>query len=597
MAGHIPRSFIDELMIRVDIVDLIDSYVSLRKAGQNYIACCPFHTEKTPSFTVSPDKQFYYCFGCGAHGSAIGFLMEHARLNFVEAVHELASRAGMEVVYEQGSAPASIAAFDDLYQIMATAAQYFRQQLRQAETAINYLKKRGLTGEIARDFGLGYAPPGWDNLLKTLGTNSDMRARLLKTGLIKQNESGRRYDHFRDRVMFPILDQRGRVIAFGGRRLSDNEHEPKYLNSPETPLFQKSHELYGWYSARKTRPLKNIIVVEGYMDVVALAQYGISHVVATLGTATSVKHLNRLFRHVPEIIFCFDGDEAGKKAAMRALETALPLLQGGHQVRFVFLPQGYDPDNLVRVEGTQSFNSRLTEATPLSQFLFYTLTQQVDMGSLDGRARLVELAKPLLKPLPVGPYRDLMWQKLGELSGVNFNHLTRLIQGGDVAKVPLVKNRTTVESIRQLSLVHQAVIYLLHKPALSLKIESALQRKLSQLNQQDIKLLLKIIELTRANPQLDLGRICEQMRGTEYEQTINQLAGQKPFFTETHISIDKHISVDDEEFFHAINCLYENYVTQRLAFLMQKSPNLTAEEKKEAQSLSKYRHPSNIPKI
>jgi len=591
MAGRIPRSFIDELMIRVDIVDLIDSYVSLRKAGQNYIACCPFHTEKTPSFTVSPDKQFYYCFGCGAHGSAIGFLIEHARLNFVEAVHELASRAGMEVVYEQGSAPASIAAFDDLYQIMAIAAQYFRQQLRQSETAINYLKKRGLTGEIARDFGLGYAPPGWDNLLKTLGTNSDMRARLLKTGLIKQNESGHRYDRFRDRVMFPILDQRGRVIAFGGRRLSDNEHEPKYLNSPETPLFQKSHELYGWYSARKTRPLKNIIVVEGYMDVVALAQYGIPHVVATLGTATNVRHLNRLFRHVPEIIFCFDGDEAGKKAAMRALETALPLLQGGHQVRFVFLPQGYDPDNLVRVEGVQSFNSRIATATSLSQFLFDTLTQQVDMGSLDGRARLVELAKPLLKSLPVGPYRDLMLQKLGELSGVNFNHLTRLIQSGERTKVPIVTNRTTVESMRfsQLSLVHQAVIFLLHKPALSLKIEPPHHKKLYQLNQQDIKLLLKIIELTRVNPQLDLGRICEQMRGTEYEQTINQLAGQKALFTETHISIDK-------EFFDAINRLYEDYADQRSAFLMRKSPDLTAEEKKEVQSLYKYRHPSNIPK-
>ncbi len=580
MAGRIPRSFIDELMTRIDIVDLIDSYVSLRKIGRNYTACCPFHTEKTPSFTVSQEKQFYYCFGCGAHGTAIGFLMEHARLDFLEAVHELASRAGMAVVYEQGTAPTSITAHDDLYQIMAEAAQYYRQQLRQSQTAINYLKKRGLTGEIARDFGLGYAPPGWDNLLKTLGTNSELRAHLLKTGLIKQNESGHRYDRFRDRIMFPILDQRGRVIAFGGRKLSESEHEPKYLNSPETPLFQKGNELYGWYSARKTRPLQNIIVVEGYMDVIALAQFGISNAIATLGTATSVKHLNHLFRNVPEIIFCFDGDEAGKKAAWRALEIALPLLQEGRQIRFIFLPQGNDPDNLVRQEGAQGFNNHLARATPLSKFLFNTLTQQVDMANLDGRARLVELAKPLLKPLPIGPYRDLMLQKLSELSGVNLNHLTRLIQG-EIPKQPTVKRtiRKTIESTRELSLVDQAIIYLLHKPALSLQIEPHYHEQLSKLNKPNIKLLLKIIELTKENPHLKLGALCEHWRETEYEQTINYLA--TPDFIEQQINID-------DEFFGAINLLYKDYVVQRNAFLIQKSPNLTAAEKQELQSLYKY---------
>jgi DNA primase len=580
MAGRIPRSFIDELMTRINIVDLIDSYVSLRKIGRNYTACCPFHTEKTPSFTVSQEKQFYYCFGCGAHGTAIGFLMEHARLDFLEAVHELASRAGMAVVYEQGTAPTSITAHDDLYQIMAEAAQYYRQQLRQSQTAINYLKKRGLTGEIARDYGLGYAPPGWNNLLKTLGTNSELRARLLKTGLIKQNESGHRYDRFRDRIMFPILDQRGRVIAFGGRKLSESEHEPKYLNSPETPLFQKGNELYGWYSARKTRPLQNIIVVEGYMDVIALAQYGISNAIATLGTATSIKHLNRLFRNVPEIIFCFDGDEAGKKAAWRALEIALPLLQEGRQIRFIFLPQGNDPDNLVRREGAQGFNNHLARATPLSKFLFNTLTQQVDMANLDGRARLVELAKPLLKPLPIGPYRDLMLQKLSELSGVNLNHLTKLIQG-EIPKQPTVKRtiRKTIESTRELSLVDQAIIYLLHKPALSLQIEQHYHEQLSKLNKPNIKLLLKIIELTKENPHLKLGALCEHWRKTEYEQTINYLA--TPDF------IEKQINIDDE-FFGAINLLYKDYVVQRNAFLMQKSPNLTAAEKQELQSLYKY---------
>ena len=416
---RIPRSFIDDLMTRVDIVDLIDSYVSLRKTGQNYKALCPFHHEKTPSFTVSPDKQFYYCFGCGAHGTAIGFLIEYAQLNFVEAIHDLASRVGMDMVYEQGTAPVSITAFDNLYQIMTEAAKYYREQLRHSPTAINYLKKRGITGEIARYFGIGYAPPAWDNLLKTFDNNADIRNQLLKTGLIKQNKNGHYYDHFRDRVMFPIFDRRERVIAFGGRKLSKNEHEPKYLNSPETALFQKSRELYGWSFARKIKSTQGIIVVEGYMDVMALAQYGIHNAVATLGTATTYEHLNLLFRNVSEIIFCFDGDNAGQKAAWKALKIVLPLLQAGRQVHFVLLPDGKDPDDLIRFEGTQNFNQRLKQAIPLSTFLFNTLEQQVDTSSIDGRACLVDLAKPLIMQLPAGPYRELMLQKLSELTGVN----------------------------------------------------------------------------------------------------------------------------------------------------------------------------------
>ncbi len=576
----IPRSFIDDLMTRVDIVDLIDNYVSLRKAGRNYTALCPFHNEKTPSFSVNPDKQFYYCFGCGTHGSAIGFLMDYAHLNFVEAVHELASRVGIEVVYEQGgSTPASITAFDELYQVMAQAAQYYRQQLRQSQAAIDYLKKRGLTGEIARDFGLGYAPPGWDNLLKTLGTDSDMRKRLLKTGLIKQKESGRRYDHFRDRVMFPILDVRGRVIAFGGRKLSKSEHEPKYLNSPETPLFQKSSELYGWYLASKIRSLQQIIVVEGYMDVVALAQYGIPNVVATLGTATTHQHLTRLFRKLPEIIFCFDGDEAGQKAAWRALEMALPLLQDGRSVRFMFLPKGDDPDSLVRHSGAQGFETYLNRALPLSDFLFGTLKQRVNLNHPEGRARLVELAKPLLKQLPAGAYRDLMLQQLSDLTRVNFKNLTRLIQKGEVPKQPVVKTRKPGESIIEFSLVHQAIIRLLHKPALSLSIDDRYE-KLSNLKQQDIKLLLNIIELTRKNPQLKLGMLYEHWQRTEYEQTINQLASQKSLFADTN-------KIDDE-FFGAINRLYKDYAPQRLNELMQKKTDeWTVEERQEYFNLIK----------
>ncbi len=580
MAGRIPRRFIDDLINRIDIVDLIDSYVPLRKTGRNYTALCPFHNEKTPSFSVSSEKQFYYCFGCGVRGSVISFLMNFAHLSFVEAVHELASKVGLEVPYEQGTAPPT-AAFDDLYHIMAQAARYYQQQLRYSQTAIDYLKKRGVTGEIARDFSLGYAPATWDSLLKILGTNADMRSRLLKTGLSKQNQSGRRYDHFRDRVMFPILDRRGRVIAFGGRKLLNDAYGPKYLNSPETPLFQKGRELYGWYFARQIRSLRKIIIVEGYMDVVALTQYGIPNVVATLGTATTVEHLILLFRTVPEIIFCFDGDEGGQKAAWRALEIVLPLLQEGRQVNFVFLPQGYDPDTLIRQEGTEAFQARLTQAIALSNFLFNHLMQQVDMRNLDGRARLVELAKPFLKQLPLGTYRDLMLQRLSELTHLNLNNLTQQIQKREQAfKTRSKKSQILNKNTKQLSLVHKAIVYLLHQPTLSLSVDYSTKTLLHS-NQVDIKLLLKLIEFTRMNPKITLGGICEHWRGTEHENTINQLAMQKSLFTEININIS-------EEFRGAINHLYKNYVTQRQAQLQEKITELSHEEKQELNTLLQF---------
>ncbi|MCK5716957.1 MAG: DNA primase [Thiomargarita sp.] len=579
---RIPRSFIDDLMTRVDIVDLIESYVSLRKTGQNYTALCPFHHEKTPSFTVSPDKQFFYCFGCGAHGTAIGFLIDHAQLNFVEAIQELASRVGMDVVYEQGTAPVSVAAFDDLYQVMAQAAHYYRQQLRLSPKAITYLKKRGITGEIARDFGLGYAPPAWDNLLKTLETNADMHSRLLKTGLIKQHQKGHYYDHFRDRIMFPIFDRRGRVIAFGGRTLSENTRIPKYLNSPETPLFQKSRELYGWSFAQKIKSTHGIIIVEGYMDVIALVQYAIPYVVAALGTATTREHVSLLFRRVSTLIFCFDGDTAGRNAAWKALNTVLPLLQAGRQVSFILLPQGDDPDNLIRLEGTDHFNQRIKQAIPLSEFFFNTLTQQVDITHIDGQARLVSIAKPLLMHLPDGPYRELMFQKLSDLTRVNLKNFTTLIHK-DFKKNTNIQNRQRYpveyyQSVRDLSAIEQAIVCLLHKPMLSVEYP---HQKLAFLKQQDIKLLLNLIEFTRKNPTLTLGRICEHWRGTEYEQTINQLATQKPLFTETDINID-------EEFRGAIKQLYKDYVTQRQAQLQEKIMDLTVEERQELSSLFQF---------
>ena len=540
---RISRSFIDELMTRVDIVELIDNYVSLRKTGREYKACCPFHNEKTPSFTVSPDKQFYYCFGCGAHGNAIGFLIDFARLSYVEAIHELASRLGISVIYEEGSVPdETIKAKEELYEVMAQAAHYYWQQWQQTQSQVakEYLKTRGLTGQTARDFGIGYAPPGWNNILKYLGNTADMHSRLLKAGLIKKTQSGRSYyDHFRDRIIFPIHDRRGRVIAFGGRLLTDKENEPKYLNSPETPLFQKGYELYGWYFARKIRSLEKIIVVEGYMDVVMLAQYGIRNVVATLGTATTREHLTGLFREVADLVFCFDGDQAGRKAAWRALENVMPLLQEGRQVSFVFLPQDEDPDTLVRKEGATGFYQRLTQTIPLSNFFFDTLTQQVALNTPEGQARLVELAKPLLLLLPEGPYRELMVYRLSQLTQTSLTKLFTPSQPTLVVKKTLPR---PPRSFRELSLVHQAIICLLHKPALSQSIEYPNQ-KLSLVKQKDISLLLNLIELTRMNPQLTLGALCEHWRGTEYEEILHWLAQQHFPTDSSTINIDQVFSL------------------------------------------------------
>ncbi len=563
---RIPRNFIDRLINRIDLVDLINSYISLRKTGINYTACCPFHNEKTPSFTVSVEKQFYYCFGCGVHGTAITFLIEYQHLNFVEAVHELASRLGIEMEYEQGS---SVKSYEELYQLMIEASKFFKQQLRNSTKAINYLKARGVSGEIARDFGLGYAPAEWDMLLKTLGTTPEKRTNLLKTGLIKQNDSGRRYDRFRDRVMFPILDKRGRIIAFGGRTLNQNKHEPKYINSPETELFKKRHELYGWYLANKLHPLKNIIVVEGYMDVIALAQAGIKNVIAALGTTVTEDHIKILFGRVSEIIFSFDGDKAGQTAAWRALETSLPLIHAGRQVSFLFLPSEHDPDSLVRQEGMQAFSSRLTRAIPLSNFLFDTLMQQVNLNIPEGQAALIDKAQALLTRLPEGPYREQMWHKLRQIT-----------YQAPQKRRKNFKNFKQITSLRDLSLVHQAIVCLLHKPALSQSIENLEQ--LHALKYKDIKLLYGLIELTLNNPQLTLDEICEHWRNTEYAETINKLSAQKALFTEAQINIEK-------DFLGAINRLYKDYMAERMKYLTHNITSLTAKEQQELQSLYKSR--------
>jgi len=427
MAGLIPQSFIDDLLNRTDIVEVVASRIQLKKAGKNFSARCPFHNEKTPSFSVSPDKQFYYCFGCGAGGNALGFIMDHDHLDFPQAVEELAKRAGMDVPHEEGGRESRPRPPTDspLYALLEEASKFYQQTLKShpsRKAAVDYLKGRGLSGEIARDFRLGFAPPGWDNLLKHLGGDSLQLKAMLDSGLLIENtdnpEKTKRYDRFRDRIMFPIRDTRGRVIAFGGRVLGDDK--PKYLNSPETPIFHKGQELYGLFEARKNnRNLDEIMVVEGYMDVIALAQQGLLNAVATLGTATSDEHVKRMFRLVPSILFCFDGDPAGRKAAWRALEATLPSLQDGRRARFMFLPEGEDPDSLVRAEGTDAFQARLhQQALPLAEYFFQQLSEEADPSSLEGKAHLATLAVPLIDKIPGQNLKTLMHQRLREITGL-----------------------------------------------------------------------------------------------------------------------------------------------------------------------------------
>ena len=432
MAGLIPQSFIDDLLNRSDIVEVVGSRIQLKKAGKNYTARCPFHQEKTPSFSVSPDKQFYYCFGCGAGGNALGFIMDHDSLDFPQAVEDLAKRAGMEVPREDsGTTRKPRQPVDSpLYPLLEAAGEYYRQALKNhpaRKAAVEYLKSRGLSGVIARDFSLGFAPPGWDNLMKHLGGDALQHKAMLDAGLLIENaETGRSYDRFRDRVMFPIRDSRGRIIAFGGRVLGDDK--PKYLNSPETPVFHKGQELYGLFEARKAnRDLDEIMVVEGYMDVIALAQQGLRNAVATLGTATSDEHLKRLFRIVPSVLFCFDGDAAGRKAAWRALEATLPNLQDGRRARFLFLPEGEDPDSLVRREGTDAFLARIQQqAQPLADYFFQQLSEEADPRSLEGKAHLATLAAPLIEKIPGANLRALMRQRLAEITGLHGETLQQM---------------------------------------------------------------------------------------------------------------------------------------------------------------------------
>lgn len=442
MAGLIPQSFIDDLLDRIDIVDTVDSRVKLKKTGKNYSACCPFHDEKTPSFTVSPEKQFYYCFGCGASGNALGFVMDYERLSFPEAIESLARVAGLQVPREvQTEAQAKREQErKSIYSLLEKADEFYQQQLRHHPSkhmAVNYLKGRGLDGKTAKEYGVGFAPPGWDNLLKSLGTNDEEKHLLIEGGmLIHQEQEKKLYDRFRHRIMFPIRDTRGRVIGFGGRVLGDDK--PKYLNSPETPIFHKGQELYGLYEARLAyRDLPRLLVVEGYMDVVSLAQFGIRYGVATLGTACGEDHLDRAFKYTNEVVFCFDGDKAGRAAAHRALEASLTTMTDGRTVKFLFLPDGEDPDTLVRQIGSEKFERMIDLAVPLEDFLFDAVAEGLNIRTMEGRATFSKRAAPLLEKLPKGVFRELMFENLATRTGLSRSVLQ------DLVSEPISLNDTT----------------------------------------------------------------------------------------------------------------------------------------------------------
>jgi len=572
MAGQIPPQFIDDLLTRIDIVDIVDSRVPLKKAGKNLSACCPFHNEKTASFTVSPEKQFYHCFGCGAHGTAIGFLMEYDQMSFPESVQELADHAGMTV--PTSHAISNTPAKQNLYELLDKVSQYYVHQLQthpQRAIFVDYLKNRGLSKQTIEHFNVGMAPDGWDNVLRTFGASAQAKAQLEEAGLLSSNDKGRTYDRFRNRIMFPIRDRRGRVIGFGGRVLDDST--PKYLNSPETTVFHKGSELYGLYQAKKAnRKLTRIVIVEGYMDVIALAEQGILNAVATLGTATTSDHLRQLLRSAPEIIFCFDGDRAGREAAWRAAENAMPMLGGNHELKFMFLPDGEDPDSLVKQEGAEKFNQRVDQAQSYSDYFFATLESRVDTSSMDGRARLVETTKPYLRHIPQGVYRDMLEQRLAEIAKTNLATLNKHLDKPAAKKA----KRPTKQSSAVNSPIRTAITILLQHP--ELHKEAGEYQNLEALDVPGVEVLVRLLELLHEHPHLNTAAILERWRDDKNSAHLQRLALQT-------------LSLSAEELQHEltgiIRQLQKQATEERQSYLTNKPfSQLTDAEKEEVKSFN-----------
>ena len=516
MAGQIPQSFINDLLGRVDIVGVVGERVPLKKAGKDFQARCPFHDEKTPSFTVSQDKQFYYCFGCSASGTALTFLMEYERLPFVEAVETLAAQAGVEVPRERSRRPQRDNS--GLYEIMQRAERHFRGQLKRSRQAVDYLKSRGLTGAVARDFGVGYAPDSWDGLQKALGSGGDGDKLLLEAGLVSKNERGNVYDRFRGRILFPIRDIRGRVIGFGGRLLGDGDG-PKYLNSPETPIFHKGEELYGLFEARKSvRNLNRLVVVEGYMDVIALAQCGVPNAVATLGTASGENHYRKLYRYVDEVICCFDGDQAGRRAAWRALENALPTLSEGRRLKFMFVPEGEDPDSLVRKEGSADFLERLENATPAIEYLFGELVGGFDLNAIDDRAKLSSLAMPYVNRVPEGALKDLMLQRVRDLTGLRAD---RAAPGASADN----RNRSPAARGGIRGLAEHLLAMLLKRPELLRGLSDDQVEAI--VSRDGASLFRDVVKYVAEHPEADPAQILGRWSGDRYHDELVRLHGRR----------------------------------------------------------------------
>ncbi|EJA7341552.1 TPA: DNA primase [Vibrio parahaemolyticus] len=580
MAGHIPRSFIDDLLARLDIVDIIDARVKLKKKGKNYGACCPFHNEKTPSFSVSQEKQFYHCFGCGAHGNAIDFMMEFERLEFVEAIEELASYLGLDVPREQRSGgggqfnsgpQASSSEKRSLYDLMGSIAQFYRNQLKQpsSKVAIEYLKDRGLSGEIVQKFGIGYVADEWDLVRKNFGQNKDNQDMLVTGGMLIENDKGNRYDRFRGRIMFPIRDRRGRVIGFGGRVLG--EGTPKYLNSPETPIFHKGKELYGLYEVLQAhREPAQILVVEGYMDVVALAQYGVDYSVASLGTSTTGDHIQMLFRQTNTVVCCYDGDRAGKEAAWRALENALQFLKTGNTLKFLFLPDGEDPDSYVRKYGKVAFEQQIEQATPLSSYLFDNLIElhQINLGNNEGKSALRAYASALIDKIPDPYFQELLEKLLDERTGFD----NRLRQ----PRKKISETRPQPHKEIKRTPMREVIALLIQNPSYAQMVPDL--SSVRDLSIPGLSLFADVLDKCQAHPHINTGQLLEHWRNSQNETLLSRLA-----------SWDIPLDEDNQEeiFLDSLDKIIAQCVEKQIENLQAKarSVGLSAEEKRELLAL------------
>ena len=569
MAGLIPRSFIDDLLNRVDIVEVIDARVPLKKKGREYWACCPFHGEKTPSFSVSPTKQFYHCFGCGVSGNAVGFLMEYDHMEFPEAIETLASSLGIEVPYEQGSGPPrpDKETLEPLYNLLEGCSRHYQKSLRESQEAIDYLKNRGISGETAKAYGIGYAPAGWSNL-------QGDRHQLAETGMILLNHSGKPYDRFRHRLMFPIRDRRGRTIAFGGRVINPDDN-PKYMNSPESRLFHKGEEIYGLHEMKKAvTNIDRIYITEGYMDVVALAEHGVNTAVATLGTAINNRQIETLFRVCKNLVFCFDGDAAGKKAAWRSLEECLASLKEGRLARFLFLPEGQDPDSYIREFGQQGFDAQVEQAATLTQFLFDTLVSECNVHSLEGRAQLLDRLRPYFAQIPLQSLKDQILAEVEQRLGQAVDGRMLRLLGED--KPPAPTNQRLPE--QHWTPTRLAINLLLKKPALG--TSTGIQHELAESGIPGAELLLRILDIVHEEPDISTQNLLARFSGDPHEGHLYKLAAMDP-----PIENDESL---DRMFEDCLNRLQKQYLQHRqkqLIAKLQAGEALSEAEKQEHRQL------------